>query len=86
LVDERPPDDVGSPLDLDAGAEGSSHFSKDSIVAGIVMAAIVSNRTSGSSPNAYQSEISMPRLRWPECEEGWRLAKPTTFCRVRLTP
>jgi hypothetical protein len=55
-VDERPPDDVGSPLDLDAGAEGLSHFSTDSVIARIVMAAIVSSRTSGTSPNPSQSD------------------------------
>jgi len=48
LVDVLPPDEVGSPLDLDAGAEGSSHFSKDSVIDGIVMVAIVSNRASES--------------------------------------
>ena len=48
LVDVLPPDDVGSPLDLAAGAEGSSHFSKDSVIDGIVMVAIVSNRASES--------------------------------------
>jgi len=42
VVDELPPDDLGSPLALDAGAEGSSHFSKDSVIDGILMVEIVS--------------------------------------------